>query len=110
MTFAVRAVAATDQGLVRSNNEDAVFVGSRLLVIADGMGGLPAGELASDIVVRALAEGDTPEGSGDPVRALCDALHTANAEVERVAAEGDGARDGMGTTATAAFLVGDRLA
>ena len=52
MTLAVRAVAATDQGLVRSNNEDAVFVGGRLLVVADGMGGLPAGELASDILVQ----------------------------------------------------------
>src|SRR4029453_19486338 len=48
MTLAVRAVSATDQALVRSNNEDAVLVGSRLLAVADGMGGFPPGRGAGD--------------------------------------------------------------
>ena len=109
MTFAVRAVAATDQGLVRSNNEDAVFVGKRLFVVADGMGGLPAGELASDILVRALAVVDDMPESEEPLQDLVTALRTANKRIEAAIADDD-ARDGMGTTVTALLLSGDSLA
>jgi protein phosphatase len=109
MTLAVRAVAATDQGLVRSNNEDAVFVGSRLFVVADGMGGLPAGELASDILVQTLAPVDDRPDSDEPLQELIAALETANERIEAAVAD-DGARDGMGTTVTALLLAGDRVA
>jgi serine/threonine protein phosphatase PrpC len=109
MTLAVRAVAATDQGLVRSNNEDAVFVGNRLFVVADGMGGLPAGELASDILVKALAVVDEMPDSGEPLQDLIAALETANGRIEAAVADDD-ARDGMGTTVTALLLAGERVA
>jgi protein phosphatase len=109
MTLAVRAVAATDQGLVRSNNEDAVFVGNRLFVVADGMGGLPAGELASDILVQTLSVVDTTPDTGEPLQDLIGALETANQRIEAAVADDD-ARDGMGTTVTALLLSGDRLA
>jgi serine/threonine protein phosphatase PrpC len=109
MTFAVRAVAATDQGLVRSNNEDSLFVGSRLLVVADGMGGLPAGELASDILVQALSVVDDMPDTGEPLQDMVAALQTANERIEAAVADDD-ARDGMGTTVTAIVLSGDRVA
>jgi serine/threonine protein phosphatase PrpC len=109
MTFAVRAVAATDQGRVRSNNEDSLFVGSRLLVVADGMGGLPAGELASDILVQALAVVDDIPDTGEPLQDMLAALQTANERIEAAVADDD-ARDGMGTTVTAILLSGDRVA
>ncbi len=109
MTFAVRAVAATDQGLVRSNNEDSLFVGDRLLVVADGMGGLPAGELASDILVQALSVVDDMPDTGEPLQDLLAALQTANERIEAAVADDD-ARDGMGTTVTAILLSGDRVA
>jgi serine/threonine protein phosphatase PrpC len=109
MTFAVRAVSATDLGLVRSNNEDSVFVGGRLLVVADGMGGLPAGELASDILVQALAVVDGIPDSGEPLQDLLAALQTANERIEAAVADDD-ARDGMGTTVTALLLCGDHVA
>jgi protein phosphatase len=109
MTFVLRAVAATDQGLVRSNNEDAVFVGGRLLIVADGMGGLPAGELASDILVNALSVVDEMPDSGQPLQDLIGALDTANERIEAAVADDD-ARDGMGTTVTALMMAGDRVA
>jgi serine/threonine protein phosphatase PrpC len=109
MTLVVRAVAATDQGLVRSNNEDAVFVGTRLFVVADGMGGLPAGELASDILVRELAAVDGMPESDEPLQDLIGALQTANQRIEEAVSD-DAARDGMGTTVTALLLSGDRVA
>jgi serine/threonine protein phosphatase PrpC len=109
MTLVVRAVAATDQGLVRSNNEDAVFVGNRLLVVADGMGGLPAGELASDILVQAMGVVDELPDTGEPLQDLIAALQTANERIEAAVADDD-ARDGMGTTVTTLMLSGDRVA
>lgn len=109
MSLILRAVAASDVGLVRSNNEDAVFVGDRLLVVADGMGGLPAGELASDIVARALADVDTRPDSDEPLQDLCEALEAANKRIGAAVAEDD-ERDGMGTTVTALLLAGDRVA
>jgi PPM family protein phosphatase len=109
MTVVLRAVAASDQGLVRSNNEDAVFVGDRLLVVADGMGGLPAGELASEILVKALREIDDLPDEGEPLQDLLAALATANEQIEAAVADDD-AREGMGTTVTSLLLSGDRVA
>ncbi|GGL00503.1 PP2C family protein-serine/threonine phosphatase [Mangrovihabitans endophyticus] len=109
MTLAVRAVSATDQGLVRANNEDSAFVGARLLVVADGMGGLPAGELASDILVRALTVVDDMPDTGEPLQDLLAALRSANEQIEAAVADDD-ARDGMGSTVTALLLSGDRAA
>jgi protein phosphatase len=109
MTLILQAVAASDVGLARSNNEDSVRVGRRLLVVADGMGGLPAGELASDIVVSALAVVDDLPDTGEPLQDLYAALQTANARVQAAAAD-DEQRDGMGTTVTAVLLAGDQIA
>ena len=47
MSLALHAAAVTDIGLVRTNNEDSVHAGRRLIAVADGIGGMPAGELAS---------------------------------------------------------------
>src|SRR5436305_14747539 len=54
MSLRLRTGVLTDLGLIRSNNEDAMHAGERLLAIADGIGGAPAGELASEIVIQAL--------------------------------------------------------
>ena len=48
MTLSLRAAVATDLGLVRDNNEDAAFAGRCLVAVADGIGGAPGGELASE--------------------------------------------------------------
>ena len=54
MTLQLRCAAVTDRGLVRRANQDAVYAGSRLLAVADGMGGMAAGDLASAIVIEAI--------------------------------------------------------
>jgi PPM family protein phosphatase len=109
MSLTLRTAAATDSGLVRPNNEDSAHAGERLVVVADGVGGMPAGELASDIVVRMLAGLDRPGDLGEPLRALRDAVDEANRLI-REAGESDPANDGMGTTVTALLLAGDHLA
>jgi protein phosphatase len=97
----LQAVTATDVGPARPNNEDAAFAGHRLVVIADGVGGMPAGEMASEIVIdslRGLEDTEQP----DPDVALAAAVEQANA---LIASDGQGA----GTTVTAGLLHGDRL-
>src|SRR5204863_438805 len=76
--------------------------------VADGIGGAPAGEVASEIVIGALrALEDAPEPD-DPRRALREALAEANRQIG-AAAEADPARQGMGTTVTALMVAGDQL-
>jgi protein phosphatase len=110
MTPIFRHAALSDLGLRRANNEDVAYATGRLLVVADGMGGLPAGEVASDLVVRALVTAvDDASAGDDPLSLLGAALETANRQI-REAVEADPATDGMGTTVTALLLSGDRIA
>jgi PPM family protein phosphatase len=110
MSLTLRTATASDPGLVRTNNEDSAHAGGRLLAVADGVGGMPAGELASDIVIRALAPLAESQASGDDLlRALRAAVDDANRQI-REASEADPATDGMGTTVTALVLAGDQLA
>jgi PPM family protein phosphatase len=120
MSLTLRTATASNPGLVRTNNEDSAYAGGRLLAVADGVGGMPAGELASDIVIRVLSPlGEAPETgaadtgdaaeTGEPLRALRDAIEEANRQI-RAASEADPATEGMGTTVTALLLVGDQFA
>jgi PPM family protein phosphatase len=110
MSLTLRTATVSDVGPVRSNNEDAAYAGRRLVALADGIGGMPSGELASAIVVRALA---AIERTAPPGEAGLDALRTtldeANQTIQQ-AAQADEAHDGMGTTVTALLLVGDQVA
>ncbi|MDO5042140.1 MAG: Stp1/IreP family PP2C-type Ser/Thr phosphatase [Slackia sp.] len=95
----------TDIGLVRDHNEDSLAVNPPLYAVADGMGGHAAGEVASEIAIQTLVANapETPDGDD-----LARAVVAANHAVIRAAIEGIG-RKGMGTTMTAAMLVGKRL-
>jgi protein phosphatase len=109
MTLRLRTAVASDLGLIRSNNEDAAHAGPRLLAVADGIGGAPAGELASDIVIRSLAALEDVPDPGTPTEALRAALDEANRQIG-AATEADPTRQGMGTTVTALMVAGDQLA
>jgi protein phosphatase len=104
----LQAAVVTDAGLIRSNNEDLAYVGRRLIAVADGMGGLPAGELASAIMIRTLEPLEAveqPTGS-DALAALASAVGAANDEI-RSTADADPARAGMGTTLTSMLFADD---
>src|SRR5690606_7090486 len=102
MSLTLRTAAISDQGRVRENNEDAVYAGQRVAAVADGVGGGPAGEVASAIVIRALAELDT----GQTTATLAEAAQTANLRL-REAIEKEPDLAGMGTTLTALYADGD---
>ena len=108
MTLVLRYAARSDRGLVRTNNEDSVYAGARLLALADGMGGHAAGEVASQLVIAALAHLDDDEPGGDLLGKLEVAVRAGNAEIAaHVEMEPD--LEGMGTTLTAILFAGDRL-
>lgn len=107
MGLIVRTAVQSDVGSRRDNNEDAAFAGRRLLVVADGMGGLPAGELASEIAVAALHPLESSPTDDDLIGALRARVEIANGQI-REAVAADPARQGMGTTITAVLLDGAR--
>lgn len=99
--------AASHVGLVRAHNEDAGFAGPYLQLVADGVGGAAAGEVASattTYVVTALAMG-RPDQDGPTL--LAEAVATAHAQLQRGTQE-DESRHGMATTLTAVLARGDR--
>jgi protein phosphatase len=104
----LRYAAASDRGLVRSNNEDCLYAGSRLVAVADGVGGQAAGEVASELAIAALAPLDD-QHAPDPVVALRGAIETANRYIA-AAAEADPALSGMATTVTALLVSGSSIA
>jgi protein phosphatase len=108
VTLALRYAARSDRGLVRANNEDSVYAGARLLALADGMGGHAAGEVASQLVIAALAHLDDDEPGGDLLGKLERSVYEGNSAIaEQVEINPD--LDGMGTTLTAILFAGDRL-
>ncbi|MDQ1308408.1 MAG: Serine/threonine-protein phosphatase [Actinomycetota bacterium] len=113
MSLILRYAAKSDVGLVRAENEDSGYAGSRMLVVADGMGGHAAGELASAAAVATFAELDLDEGiqPGDDevLGLLAGAIDTAHDVIGRVAANSPESR-GMGTTLTALAWLNTRVA
>lgn len=107
LTF--RYVAHTDTGLRRSGNQDSGYASPRMLVIADGMGGAAAGDLASSEVMHIIRELDRDDLDGDAVAALEDAVAKANARLGDLIAE-DPAVEGMGTTLDALLWDGEKFA
>jgi PPM family protein phosphatase len=108
VTLVLRYAARSDRGLVRSNNEDSVYAGARLLALADGMGGHAAGEVASQLVIAALAHLDDDEPGGDLLAKLGEAVREGNAAIA-AHVEADAELEGMGTTLTAILFAGNKL-
>ena len=127
--FALKMTAATHVGLVRTNNEDNFIIcpdlvrqnwtetvpdrpiplGKKgaLMVVADGMGGMNAGEVASELAVNSLKESFSAMESlpGDIGQFLKDAIVKADKEIKDYI-EKDCSTSGMGTTVVLCWLLG----
>ncbi|MGH8293501.1 MAG: Stp1/IreP family PP2C-type Ser/Thr phosphatase [Gammaproteobacteria bacterium] len=113
----------TDKGMVRTNNEDAILMDTHtgLVVVADGMGGYQAGEIASSIAVKTTHQfvadglkaarahiGASDSGYRHESILLRSALQHAN-EVIQETAKRQPQCEGMGTTVVAALFYNNRL-
>jgi serine/threonine protein phosphatase PrpC len=112
-----------DTGLLRDLNEDSVLctnfdlrthlgtISAGLFAVADGMGGHSAGEIASDLATRTLQaeciSGILAQSPAPPLSILAAAFKKANRMVLNSAAEAE--LKGMGTTLTAALVIGEDL-
>jgi len=116
-------VGMSDAGRVREHNEDTIGTDSDigLVVLADGMGGYKAGEVASGIAVRTvmtllkdaveredLALRDSGSGLSRPGILLRDAIHRANKIIHQTARTQSHC-EGMGTTVVAGLFFDDKL-
>lgn len=118
MPFSFDYALKTHPGLVRPLNEDALGADPQagLFVLADGLGGYNAGEIASTMAVSTLLAGlsarlaaAAAEGQAfDPRQSLHQALVEMNSGIFR-AALNSAAFEGMATTVVIAWLLGDRL-
>lgn len=136
MAFTLAYDAHTEIGLVRSNNQDSAYTSPRMLMVADGMGGAAAGDLASSVAVWELRETDerldelvadaraAREASGaelptnhddhpgelvDVFTVLAQTLARANERLVHLV-DDDPQLSGMGTTVCGMVLAGDQLA
>jgi serine/threonine protein phosphatase PrpC len=97
--------AASHEGQLRAQNEDSFHAGEGLFVVADGMGGHLAGEVASEMAVTRLQE-NLPVERTNSLDELVAAIDVANTEIyDGSVADPD--RAGMGTTVTAIAVVAD---
>jgi protein phosphatase len=108
VTLSLRYGARSDVGLLRDGNEDAMYAGPRLLAVADGMGGMAAGDVASNVVIAAMAPLDEDVPGDTLLDALRNAVDTANQQL-RDAVEANPALEGMGTTLTAMLFSGSKF-
>jgi len=124
ITEALEIFSQTHPGMVRSHNEDSVACEPAfgLVVLADGMGGYNAGEVASGIAVSVVATEvshglqnaspiDRDETSGEElgVKLLRDNIQKANASIFH-AAESQPQYSGMGTTIVSGLFYDNRVA
>lgn len=100
----MRSSGKTDTGIKRSSNQDSIFFSdqpigplSNLYIVADGMGGHKAGDLASKMAVEIMVDFVSKSTIENPVAVLRRAIIYANNEIYKVASK-DPELKGMGTT------------
>lgn len=98
----------SDVGLIRSDNEDSAFVGPYVAVVADGVGGAAAGEVASATATYAVAATVLSRFGEAPEVLLRQGAEAARANVQQ-GVQRDLTRLGMATTLTALVCDGDRV-
>lgn len=111
----IKAYALTDVGRMRSVNQDYVYCTSKpvgklpnLYIVADGMGGHKAGDLASRFSVQSFTDSVKSSDSDNPITIISDAIKYTNSELLKLAAT-SADYTGMGTTFVIATVFGSSM-
>lgn len=104
----IAGTGVSDVGLVRKRNEDSAFLGPFCMLVADGVGGQAAGDVASATAAYAVATTALGRLGQDPAAALAEGFALAQEQVRSGVAR-DPERDGMATTLTAVATDGFRF-
>jgi serine/threonine protein phosphatase PrpC len=108
MALSLKIASHSETGLVRKNNQDSGYASPQLLVVADGMGGAAAGDLASAVAIDTIRRIDKPIAGEEMLEVLSGAIHKANDRIADLV-ETDLSLDGMGTTVTGALFDGTQI-
>jgi serine/threonine protein phosphatase PrpC len=108
VSLQLRYVAHSEIGPIRKNNQDSGFASPHLLVVADGMGGAAAGDLASAVAIDTVRDVDPATSGEQMLTVLGSAVGRANERIAHLV-NADPSLDGMGTTLTGALFDGTEL-
>lgn len=101
--------AGTHPGQIRPDNEDHLHASNGIYVVADGMGGHEAGEIASALAVERIRDVLIAEDLAPTAERVVEAISDANGDIFRAAIANPG-QAGMGTTVTAIAVIEDPMA
>ena len=101
--------AGTHPGQIRPDNEDHLHASQGIYVVADGMGGHEAGEIASALAVERIRDVLIAEDLAPTAERVVEAISDANGDIFRAAIANPG-QAGMGTTVTAIAVIEDPMA
>jgi serine/threonine protein phosphatase PrpC len=101
--------AGTHAGRIRPDNEDHLHASNGIYVVADGMGGHEAGEIASALAVERIRDVLIAEDLAPTAERVVEAISQANGDIFRAAIANPG-QAGMGTTVTAIAVIEDPMA
>src|ERR1700737_4978687 len=107
MLRAAETIEKTDTGRQRRGNEDSSFARAPVFVVADGMGGAQAGEVASRIAVESFQTG--LQDDAEPELELASLALAANARIHELS-HSNVEQAGMGTTLTAVYVGPEEVA
>ena len=109
MAYSLRFEAHSEVGRIRKNNQDAGYASPTMLLVADGMGGAAAGDLASAVAAVTARDADAHLAGEEMLTHMAGVVGDANTRLADLVAQ-DLTLDGMGTTFCGAMFDGEHMA
>ncbi len=109
--FDMKVSGLTDVGIARNNNEDSYLIDNSLFIVADGMGGAAAGEVASQLAVKVISselKNISYTTDEEAIQKVTDSIKKTDSEIKALM-KTDSALEGMGTTLVMGICFDSRI-